>query len=134
MKSQGLTKANRIHPLGSINICVGFHGSPSNICWDFSGWTKAVDRPADTAIPRAIPLAWLKIKCKICYVKKKKKKRRKTGRVSINICNILSLSVRGSQEECAAQIKGLISTLLTSYSVSSGRGLMGRLCRDLAGA
>lgn len=52
----------------------------------------------------------------------------------INICNILSLSVRGSEAECAAQIKGLISTLLTSYSVSSGSGLMGRLCGDLAGA
>lgn len=55
-------------------------------------------------------------------------------RLSINICNVLSLGVRGSQAECAAQIKGLISTPLTSYAVSSGSGLMGRLCRDSTGA
>lgn len=58
----------------------------------------------------------------------------KKWEVPIIICFIFSLCDRRSQAECAAQIKGLISTLLTSYSVSSGSGLMGRLCRDLTGA
>lgn len=67
-------------------------------------------------------------------LKKKEGGGKKKESVSINICNIHSLSVKGSQAKCVAQIKGLISTVLTSYSVSSGSGLMGRLCGDSAGA
>lgn len=33
-----------------------------------------------------------------------------------------------------AQIKALIRTLLTSYTISSGNELMGKICRDFAGS
>ncbi len=85
---------------------------------DNTGRAKVIDQP--TAKP--------------VMSQNKAKQTNKTGRLSINILSILSLSIRGSQAECVAQIKGLISTLHTSYSVSSGSGLMGRLCRDSTGA
>ncbi len=62
MKSQRITEVIRIHPLGTINNCIKFHGKPSNTSEHISIWTKVVDRHTNNAIPEAMPLAWLKPK------------------------------------------------------------------------
>ncbi len=36
-----------------MNVYTEFQGHPPNSFWDILVWTKVVDRPSDTAIPRA---------------------------------------------------------------------------------
>lgn len=46
----------------TLKVCRKFYGNPSNSAWDISFWTKVVDWLTDWhCIPRAMPLAWLKI-------------------------------------------------------------------------
>ncbi len=45
----------------NLNVRTKFDGNLSHSCWGISVWTKVVERPMDTAIPRAMPLALLKI-------------------------------------------------------------------------
>ncbi len=40
--------------------CTKLHGNLSNSCWDICIWIKAVHRQTDFAIPRIMPLAWLR--------------------------------------------------------------------------
>ncbi len=55
-KSQGITKVLSIYPPGTMNVSTRFHGSPSNICWHISVWTKVMNRPTNIAAPRVMPL------------------------------------------------------------------------------
>lgn len=49
-----------------MNVCIKFHGSPSNSCWDISEQSDGVTHwQTDIAIPRAMPLA-------LCLKKTKK--------------------------------------------------------------
>lgn len=37
----------RTYPLRNLNVCIRFHGKPSNSCWDISVWASTVSRPTD---------------------------------------------------------------------------------------
>lgn len=50
-KSQGITKVIKIHHLEIMNIKI--YGLPSSCCCDILVWTKVVDQPTDTSIPKA---------------------------------------------------------------------------------
>ena len=58
--SQVISKAIRIHPLGTISVWTKFHGNPLNSCRGTSDWTKVVDQ-STLPSPLAMPLPWLKV-------------------------------------------------------------------------